>query len=74
MFYLLDSAPGNAIDYCYEKLGIVHSYTLELRDTGTNAFMLPLEQILPTAVETWEGVKAMAEAIRETLPHQFHFH
>jgi len=72
-FQFLDSAPGTAIDYCYEKLGVVHSYTAELRDTGKNAFMLPIEQIIPTAIETWEGVKAMAEGIKENLPlHFFH--
>lgn len=66
-FHFPDSAPGTAIDYCYEKLGIVYSFVIELRDRGSNAFMLPIEEIKPTAIETWNGVMAMAMAIEENM-------
>lgn len=67
IWMISDSAPGTAIDYCYEKLGIIHSFVVELRDQGTNAFMLPIEEIKPTAIETWNGIIAMALAIKEKL-------
>lgn len=56
------------MDYCYEKLGILYTFLLELRDTGTNGFILPLEQIKPTAMEAWYGLLGMASAIKENLP------
>jgi hypothetical protein len=31
-----------------------------LRDTGEFGFELPASQIMETAVETWNGIKAMA--------------
>lgn len=47
---------GFAMDWVYEKLGIVNSYLAELRDRGTYGFLLPVDQILPTASETWQGI------------------
>lgn len=34
-------------------LDIPYSFGMELRDTGEYGFLLPPEQILPTAEETW---------------------
>lgn len=48
---------GDSVDYSYEVTGIKYSYTAELRDTGTNGFVLPAAQILPTGKETWAGIK-----------------
>ena len=48
------------IDHAYDVQGILHSYLLELRDTGEFGFELPADQIIPTAIETWNGIKAMA--------------
>ncbi|XP_041651678.1 carboxypeptidase A1-like isoform X2 [Cheilinus undulatus] len=45
-------ASGNTIDWTYDQ-GIKYSYTFELRDTGRYGFLLPAEQIIPTASETW---------------------
>ncbi|KAG7278991.1 hypothetical protein CRUP_001932 [Coryphaenoides rupestris] len=45
-------ASGGTIDWTYEQ-GIKYSYTFELRDTGRYGFILPANQILPTAKETW---------------------
>lgn len=33
-------------------LGVTLSWVLELRDTGTYGFLLPADQIIPTAEET----------------------
>ena len=45
---------GTASDWVAGELGIPYSYTMELRDTGTPyGFLLPPEQIIPTARETW---------------------
>ena len=54
------------IDHYYQVEGIVHSYTVELRDLGEYAFELPPEFILPTATETWNGLKAMTDEILKT--------
>ncbi|XP_032787989.1 carboxypeptidase B [Daphnia magna] len=54
---------GVTTDYYYEGEGILHSYTIELRDLGTYGFVLPPDQIVPTAIETWNGIKAFVNAI-----------
>ncbi|XP_072164164.1 carboxypeptidase B-like [Diadema setosum] len=41
-------------------LGAKYSYIVELRDTGEYGFLLPEDQILPTAEESYAGMKAMA--------------
>ncbi|KAI9560754.1 hypothetical protein GHT06_011706 [Daphnia sinensis] len=56
-------ASGDTTDHYYESEGVVHSYTIELRDSGTYGFQLPPDQIVPTAIETWNGFKAMINAI-----------
>ncbi|CAN9498917.1 unnamed protein product [Ophioblennius macclurei] len=45
-------ASGGSIDWAYDQ-AIKYSYTFELRDTGRNGFVLPANQIVPTARETW---------------------
>ncbi|XP_022539293.2 carboxypeptidase A1 [Astyanax mexicanus] len=45
-------ASGGSIDWTYNQ-GIKYSYTFELRDTGLYGFLLPANQIIPTAEETW---------------------
>ncbi|XP_076589166.1 carboxypeptidase A1-like [Chaetodon auriga] len=45
-------ACGTTIDWTYSQ-GIKYSYTFELRDTGEYGFILPADQIIPTAEETW---------------------
>lgn len=55
---------GFSMDWIYDKAGINHSYLVELRDKGYYGFLLPADQIIPTAMETWAGIKA---AIRKVL-------
>lgn len=54
---------GSTADYAYLTEKILYSYALELRDTGLYGFELPPNQILPTATETFNGLKAMAKEI-----------
>ncbi|XP_072164165.1 carboxypeptidase B-like [Diadema setosum] len=44
-------------------LGAKYSYVVELRDTGDYGFLLPEDQILPTAEENYAGMIAMAHFI-----------
>ncbi|XP_029289503.1 carboxypeptidase A5 [Cottoperca gobio] len=53
-------ASGGTIDWTYEQ-GIKYSYTFELRDTGRYGFILPANQIVPTATETWLALMAIME-------------
>ncbi|KAJ4385113.1 hypothetical protein N0V85_008229, partial [Neurospora sp. IMI 360204] len=48
---------GTSVDYAFDVTGADYSFTLELRDTGANGFVLPAGQILPSGVEAWAGVK-----------------
>lgn len=55
---------GGSKDYTYGELKIKYSFALELRDRGRYGFLLPANQIVPTAMETFEGIKAMAREMR----------
>ncbi|XP_057372789.1 carboxypeptidase A1-like [Daphnia carinata] len=60
---LLYIASGTTTDHYYVNEGVVHSYTIELRDQGRYGFQLPASLIVPTATETWNGIKAYMNAI-----------
>jgi hypothetical protein len=62
-FCTVDVGSGVTTDYYYEAEGVLHSYTIELRDDGTYGFLLPPDQIIPTAIETWNGIKAFVKSI-----------
>ncbi|XP_003407324.2 carboxypeptidase A2 [Loxodonta africana] len=57
-------ASGGSIDWSYDY-GIKYSFAFELRDTGHYGFLLPANQILPTAEETWLGLKKITEHVRD---------
>ena len=59
-----DKNSGGSKDYTYGRLGIKYSFALELRDTGRYGFLLPANQIVPTAMETFEGIKVMAKEMK----------
>ena len=61
--YFTDLAAGGSIDWVYDSAHIRYPYALELRDQGQHGFMLPVEQILPTAEETWTGIKAAVKSL-----------
>jgi murein tripeptide amidase MpaA len=56
-------AAGSTADYAYDTEKVLYAYAIELRDTGDYGFELPANQIKPTATETFNGLKAMANAI-----------
>ena len=55
-----DAAAGGADDWAHGVAKIPYVYTVELRDTGRYGFMLPKDQILPTAEEFFDGLKHLA--------------
>ncbi|NWV99069.1 CBPA1 Carboxypeptidase, partial [Machaerirhynchus nigripectus] len=59
-------ASGGTIDWTYNQ-GIKYSFTFELRDTGRYGFLLPAKQIIPTAEETWLGLKVIMEHARDNM-------
>ncbi|CAN0100385.1 carboxypeptidase A1-like [Lampetra fluviatilis] len=59
-------ASGGSIDWTYEAAKVRYSYCFELRDTGRYGFILPANQILPTAQETWLAIKVIAEHVRDS--------
>ncbi|KAL6106296.1 cpa4 [Pungitius sinensis] len=61
---IIYQASGGSIDWSYD-LGIKYSFAFELRDTGRYGFILPANQIVPTASETWMGLKHIMEHVRD---------
>ncbi|KAM4677640.1 carboxypeptidase A1-like [Discoglossus pictus] len=57
-------ASGGTVDWTYDQ-GIKYSYTFELRDTGLYGFVLPANQIIPTAEETWLALTKLIEHTRD---------
>jgi hypothetical protein len=45
------------------NLGVKFSYTVELRDTGGNGFILPAKEILPSGRETTKAVFALFDFV-----------
>jgi murein tripeptide amidase MpaA len=58
-------AAGGSDDWALGAGGSEYAYTIELRDTGTFGFELPPALIQPTAEETWEGFKVVAQFIAD---------
>ena len=50
---MLYIASGSSTDWAHGEAGIFFTTSMELRDTGAYGFLLPAEQIIPTAEETW---------------------
>ncbi|KAG9346869.1 hypothetical protein JZ751_005796 [Albula glossodonta] len=61
---IIYQASGGSIDWSY-NLGIKYSFAFELRDTGRYGFLLPANQIIPTASETWLALKHIMEYVRD---------
>lgn len=57
-------ATGNSVDYVADVAKADYSFTVELRDTGRNGFVLPAAQILPSGQEAFEGVKYLLRNIK----------
>lgn len=52
------------MDWTYEQ-NITLSYTIELRDRGNHGFILPADQILPTAREILDGLIELVRVGRQ---------
>ena len=65
-FYIhVDVASGSSEDWALGGAHIPYSYSVELRDTGRHGFLLPRDQILPTAQEIWAFHQAVATYIMD---------
>ncbi|KAI0880751.1 uncharacterized protein GGS22DRAFT_79637 [Annulohypoxylon maeteangense] len=53
----LYATAGGSNDYVTDVNKAEYGWAIELRDTGRNGFTLPADQILPTGIEIWEGMK-----------------
>ncbi|VDM82763.1 unnamed protein product, partial [Strongylus vulgaris] len=60
-------ASGGSEDWAKHAGGVKYVYLLELRPDEKNwdGFILGESELIPTARETWEGVKVVAEAVLE---------
>jgi len=56
-------ASGGSNDWTYGAQKIVHSYAVELRDTGSYGFLLPAIQIVPSGEETFVAVEVLASCV-----------
>ena len=57
-------AAGSSVDWAYDKGGVKYSFALELRDKGRYGFILPPAQIEPTCVETFAGLQALVNELK----------
>ncbi len=48
---------GSSVDYVADVTKAQYSFTSELRDTGKYGFVLPTDQIAPSGVEAWAGLR-----------------
>ncbi|KDR22871.1 Zinc carboxypeptidase A 1 [Zootermopsis nevadensis] len=49
-------ATGGSMDWAKSKLNVPYTFEWELRDEGQYGFLLPAEQIIPTALETFDSI------------------
>jgi murein tripeptide amidase MpaA len=61
-------ATGGSMDWVKNQFKTPITYTYELRDTGTNGFLLPANQIIPTALETEDSLVSIFQSYRQLHP------
>jgi len=61
----ISRAAGISLDYVYGTLNITYPFLFELRDKGRYGFVLPKEQIVPSALETFDAVKVILEEAKK---------
>ncbi|MCJ1426938.1 hypothetical protein MMC29_004841 [Sticta canariensis] len=57
-------ASGSSVDYVFDVTKAEYAFTTELRDTGMNGFVLPPDQIRPSSVEAFAGLRYLLLNIR----------
>jgi uncharacterized protein YycO len=62
-----DEATGGSMDWAKSKLGVPYTFEWELRDTGRYGFLLPADQIVPTAQETLDSIISILKDVNATL-------
>ncbi|KAI1731633.1 zinc carboxypeptidase domain-containing protein [Ditylenchus destructor] len=64
---MLAPASGGSDDWAKEKLGAKYVYLVELRPQLelSNGFILKQEELIPTAIETFEAIKVVIDAVLE---------
>ena len=62
---LLYKVSGGSSDWALGEAGIPYTYAMELRDKGPYGFILPTEQIIPSAEEVWAFHVSAAQSIIE---------
>jgi murein tripeptide amidase MpaA len=65
---MLYIASGSSADWALGEAGIQFSISMELRDTGYYGFILPADQIIPTAEEVWAFHTTAIREIYSQLP------
>lgn len=61
---LRDSVAGSSDGFVTRELEVKRAFTIKLRDTGENGFLLPPSYIETTARETFEMIKIMVDDLR----------
>ncbi|XP_067293374.1 carboxypeptidase A2 [Pseudorasbora parva] len=62
IFHTIEQASGASVDWAYQR-GIRYSFAFELRDKGEYGFLLPADQIVSTARETWLALKYIMQYV-----------
>uniref|UniRef100_A0A671LS10 Carboxypeptidase A2-like n=1 Tax=Sinocyclocheilus anshuiensis TaxID=1608454 RepID=A0A671LS10_9TELE len=62
IFHTIEPASGASVDWAYQR-GIKYSFAFELRDTGKYGFLLPADQIVSTARETWYALRYIMQYV-----------
>jgi len=60
-------ATGGSMDWAKSKLGVPYTFEWELRDKGRFGFLLPADQIVPTALETLDSMISILRDVNATL-------
>lgn len=55
------------MDWVKSKLDVPYTFEWELRDTGNHGFLLPADQIVPTALETLDSIISILKDVNATL-------
>lgn len=69
IFLAVYLASGTSVDYAYDVMRARNAFAVELRPVfgkGTGSgFLLPRDQINPSAVEAWEAIKYLVENMQD---------
>lgn len=60
-------ATGGSMDWAKSKLDVPYTFEWELRDQGSYGFLLPANQIVPTALETLDSIISILKDVNATL-------